>query len=43
MLMYLSIGGLFAITGYLVARMLDGRKANKLVKASHFSREGGYK
>ena len=41
-LMFLSLGGLFGVTGFLGARMWDDSKAKKIVKAGHFYREEGY-
>ena len=39
-LMFLSLGGIFGITGFLGARMWEDRKAKKIVKAGHFYRKG---
>ena len=41
-LMFLSLGGLFGVTGFLGAKMIEDRKAKKMVKASHFYRKEGY-
>ena len=41
-LMLLSLGGMFTIGGFLGARMIEDRKARKIVKASHFYRKEGY-
>tara|TARA_Y100000310_G_C20490246_1_gene718823 strand:+ start:826 stop:966 length:141 start_codon:yes stop_codon:yes gene_type:complete len=41
-LMFLSLGGMFGVVGFLGARMIEDRKAKKTVKASHFYRKEGY-
>ena len=41
-LMFLSLGGMFAVGGFLGAKMWDDHKAKKIVKASHFYRKEGY-
>ena len=41
-LMFMSLGGIFGVTGFLGARMIEDRKARKIVKASHFYRKEGY-
>lgn len=41
-LMYLSIGGMFSVVGFLGARMIEDRKAKKMIKASHFYKKEGY-
>ena len=41
-LMYLSIGGMFSVVGFLGARMIEDYKAKKIVRASHFYRKEGY-
>ena len=41
-LMFMSLGGIFGVTGFLGARMIEAHKAKKIVKASHFYRKEGY-
>lgn len=41
-IMYLTMGGLFGVTGFLGAKMIEDRKAKKMVKASQFYRKDGY-
>ena len=41
-LMFLSLGGMFGVVGFLGAKMIENRKVNKVVKASHFYRKEGY-
>ena len=41
-LMFLSLGGIFGVGGFLGAKMIEDRKAKKIVKASHFYRKEGY-
>jgi len=41
-LIFLSLGGMFGVVGFLGARMIEDRKAKKIVKASHFYRKEGY-
>ena len=41
-LMFMSLGGIFGVTGFLGAKMIEDRKAKKMVKASHFYRKEGY-
>ena len=41
-LMFMSLGGIFGVTGFLGAKMIEDRKAKKIVKSSHFYRKEGY-
>jgi len=41
-LMFLSLGGLFGVTGFLGAKMWDDHKAKNVVKSTHFYRKEGY-
>ena len=41
-LMFMSLGGIFGVTGFLGARMIEDYKAKKIVRASHFYRKEGY-
>ena len=47
-LMFMSLGGIFGITGFLGARMIEAHKAKKeatawtTTKDSHFYRKEGY-
>ena len=41
-LMLISFGGMFAVAGFLGAKMIDDRKSKKTVKSSHWYRKEGY-
>ena len=41
-LIFLSLGGMFGVVGFLGARMIEDHKAKKIVRAGHFYRKEGY-
>jgi len=41
-LMFLSLGGVFGVGGFLGAKMYNDHQAKKIVKSSHFYRKEGY-